>query len=248
MLGALRRLPARQREALVLRFYLDLSRAEIAAGHGDRPGHRQIHHVPGALRPRAACSGRTHDTRSKTASGRRPGRPPARSHPDSAPPLRLPGANAAGDPRPVPRRHRAGWHRLAPLAAAAAVTAVVAASLAISTAFHGGHRAARGPASPFAGVPPYYIVLTGKKPQSPPSSPAAIRAEVRATATGAVAGPVTPPPPYGTFSAAAAGDGRTFVLAANKWKMTRADRGTAAEATATKFFLLRLAAGGRPSG
>ena len=32
--GALRRLPERQREALVLRYYLDLSEAEIAAAMG----------------------------------------------------------------------------------------------------------------------------------------------------------------------------------------------------------------------
>ena len=70
-------------------------------------------------------------------------------------------------------------------------------------------------------------------------------AEVRATATGAVLAAVTPPRPYGTFSAAAAGDGRTFVLVANKWKVVRANGGTFAEATATKFFLLRLGAGGR---
>jgi RNA polymerase sigma-70 factor (sigma-E family) len=38
VLGALRRLPRRQREALVLRFYLDLSEAEIAASMGISPG------------------------------------------------------------------------------------------------------------------------------------------------------------------------------------------------------------------
>ena len=34
MLAALRRLPARQREALVLRYYLDLPEAEIAESMG----------------------------------------------------------------------------------------------------------------------------------------------------------------------------------------------------------------------
>jgi RNA polymerase sigma-70 factor (sigma-E family) len=38
VLAALRRLPRRQREALVLRFYLDLSEAEIAASMGISPG------------------------------------------------------------------------------------------------------------------------------------------------------------------------------------------------------------------
>ena len=38
VLAALRQLPARQREALVLRFYLDLSEPEIAAAMGISPG------------------------------------------------------------------------------------------------------------------------------------------------------------------------------------------------------------------
>jgi hypothetical protein len=163
--------------------------------------------------------------------------------PQSVPPLRLPGARRRGMAGPAARRRWAAW--LAPLAAAASVTAVVAASLAISTAFHGGHRAARGPAGPFAGVPPYYVALAVKKPNLRPTIAQRQFAQIRATATGKVLASVTPPRPYGTFSAAAAGDGRTFVLAANKWKPVRANGGTFAEATATKFFLLRLGAGGR---
>jgi RNA polymerase sigma-70 factor (sigma-E family) len=38
VLAALRRLPARQREALVLRYYLELSEAEIAESMGISPG------------------------------------------------------------------------------------------------------------------------------------------------------------------------------------------------------------------
>jgi RNA polymerase sigma factor (sigma-70 family) len=38
VLTALRRLPARQREALVLRFYLDLAEPEIARSMGVSPG------------------------------------------------------------------------------------------------------------------------------------------------------------------------------------------------------------------
>src|SRR5207247_7601740 len=162
------------------------------------------------------------------------------------PPLRRDGrpGGGRGMAGPAARGRWGAW--LAPLAAAASVTAVIAASLAISTAFHGGHRAARGPAGPFAGVPPYYVALAVKKPNLKPSIAQRQFAQVRATATGAVLAVVTPPKPYGTFSAAAAGDGRTFVLAANKWKVVRANGGTFAEATATKFFLLRLGAGGRP--
>jgi hypothetical protein len=166
--------------------------------------------------------------------------------PQSVPPLRLhrPPGRRRGVAGPAARRRWAAW--LAPLAAAASVTAVVAASLAISTAFHGGHQAARGPAGPFAGVPPYYLALAVKKPNLRPTIAQRQFAQVRATATGALLGVVTPPKPYGTFSAAAAGDGRTFVLAANRWKVTRWARGSFTDATAARFFLLRLGAGGRP--
>jgi hypothetical protein len=162
--------------------------------------------------------------------------------PQSVPPLRLHGPRRRGVAGPAARRRWAAW--LTPLAAAASVTAVVAASLAISTTLHGGHRAASRPAGPFAGVPPYYVVLTGRRPNLNPSLAQPLFAQIRATATGKVLASVTPPKPYGTFSAAAAGDGRTFVLAANRWKVVRANGGTFAEATATRFFLLRMGAGG----
>jgi hypothetical protein len=162
--------------------------------------------------------------------------------PRSVPPLRLPGARRRGMAGPAARRRWSAW--LAPLAAAASVTAVVAASLAISTAFQGGHRAASRPAGPFAGVPPYYVVLTGKNP-----SPVVMQrqfAEVRATATGATLARVTPPRPYRTFTAAAgAGDGHTFVLVAGPWAVTHKDGGKFIREAPTKFFLLHIAAGGR---
>lgn len=164
--------------------------------------------------------------------------------PQSVPPLHLDRVRGRGrgPAGPVARRRWAAW--LTPLAAAASVTAVVAASLAIPTVLHGGHRAASRPAGPFAGVPPYYLVLAGKKPNLSPSVAQPLFAQVRATATGTVLASVTPPKPYGTFSAAAAGNDHTFVLSASKWKVVRANGGTYAEATATRFFLLRLGAGG----
>jgi len=161
--------------------------------------------------------------------------------PQSVPPLRLHGARRRGMAGPAARRRWAGW--LTPLAAAASVTAVVAASLAIPTALRGGHQAVSRPAGPFAGVPPYYVVLTGKNP-----SPVVMQrqfAEVRATATGAILARVVPPRPYRTFAAAAgAGDGRTFVLAAGPWAVTYKAGGKFIRETPTKFFLLHIGPGG----
>jgi hypothetical protein len=95
---------------------------------------------------------------------------------------------------------------LAPLAAAAAVVAVILASLAISGRIL--RPAGSGPANSsgvFAKVPRYFVAI----PEI------GGRAVVGATATGAVRGTVAPPKPYTVFAwVAAAGDGRTFVLAA----------------------------------
>jgi hypothetical protein len=171
--------------------------------------------------------------------------------PHEVPPLRLPAGRQPGRPGLPGRRvtfgGRAGWHhwwpRFAPLVAAAAVAAVVAGSLAVSGAFHGRQRATDSASGPFAGVPPYYVVLVGKNPH-----PAVIQlqhAEVRATVSGAVLARVAPPPPYTTFSAVAAGNDHTFVLAAERWKEARKDGGAFFRSTAFKFYLLRLGAGGR---
>jgi hypothetical protein len=150
--------------------------------------------------------------------------------PQSVPPLRLHGARRRGVTGPAARRRWAGW--LTPLAAAASVTAVVAASLVIPTALHGGRQTASAPAGPFAGVPPYYLVLAGKNP-----SPVVMQrqfAEIRATATGAILARVIPPRPYRTFVSAAAGP----------WIVTYKGGGKLIRETPTKFFLLHIGAGG----
>jgi hypothetical protein len=138
-------------------------------------------------------------------------------------------------------RRRAGWPRvLIPLAAAASVIAVVATSLAVSGATHG-HRPARATrhASVMASLPPYYVQLAGNNPNTTVLQPR--HALIRATSSGATLARITPPPPYGTFvSVAGAGDGHTFVLAAERWVVQRADGGSSQQAEPTKFFLLRI--------
>jgi hypothetical protein len=132
---------------------------------------------------------------------------------------------------PVGRRTKAGrtakagrgsarWPRvLIPVAAAASVIAVVAASLAVTRPMHtGGHlpggAVTLGTAPAYNGgtVPPYYVAL-----EPGLLSGAATRAVVRATATGAELAVITPPRPYHVFTAvSAAADDRTFVLAAQR--------------------------------
>jgi hypothetical protein len=168
--------------------------------------------------------------------------------PGSAPPLHLPDqpARRFGVPGPP---HRRGWRRwAAPLAAAASVIAVVAASLAITS---GGGARARPPvpsgpetaparAAALASVPPYYLTLTGYSGQPH------LHAVLRASATGSVLASVTPPRPYGTFThVSGAADDRTFVLAAQRWVPVPTGKKSAAaqrldNAARTKFFLLRF--------
>jgi hypothetical protein len=130
---------------------------------------------------------------------------------DPPPPLRLPPARDSARRGPVwpGQRRWIGW--AAPLAAAALVFAVVAASLAV---VHGGSGRTTSKPAGRAAVPPYYVALTA--PAYPDVySGNATAAEVRATATGAVLAKVIPPQPYVHFAGVtAAADHRTFVLVA----------------------------------
>jgi hypothetical protein len=135
---------------------------------------------------------------------------------------------------PAPPGRRGKWSGLlVPLAAAAAVTCVVAASLAVGAAFHGKARPA-GPApaaqshlSPaplrpaalrpaaLRQVPPYFAALTLTAPVQVMGGEAVV---VRSTLTGHVLATVTPPRPYQIFTwVSAAADDRTFVLAAQRY-------------------------------
>lgn len=160
--------------------------------------------------------------------------------PDSAPPLHLP-----ADPGTSGWRHRPRWARgwpgwLAPVAASAAVIAVVTTSLAVSgTLLRGQARAPTRPASTVAlqpappiagGIPAYDVALAPGALDASHST----QAVVRATATGAVLATITPPRPYSSLTwVTGAADDRTFVLAAQPWPRPHGSG-------PTKFFLLRL--------
>jgi hypothetical protein len=141
--------------------------------------------------------------------------------------------------QPSARRHR--WRNwLAPVAAAVAVVAVLAGSLAISGAIGRHHGAAKTSGNPAAavaaaGVPRYFVALPGSIQGS-----GAPRAVVGATATGAVLGTVTAPTPYSVFTwAAASGNDRVFVLAAQR-PMKRPGP------SQSRFYRLVLSRSGRP--
>jgi hypothetical protein len=160
--------------------------------------------------------------------------------PGSAPPLRLPDRPSRGlAARWRGGRRWAGW--LTPLAAAVAVAAVIAGSLVIAGGFRG-HPAKPGPLGSER-VPPYYVALTFTGNGNcchvgAPFEPRT-RAVVRSTATGAVLATITPPRPYGTFiGVTAAGDGRTFVLGAQREGQIRLTGND--YPPATRFFLLRI--------
>jgi hypothetical protein len=130
--------------------------------------------------------------------------PPLRLPARSARPVRRPGWGASG---PGWRSQRIrGW--AVPLAAAVAVVAVVAASLAITRGVNGrgpGHPAA---AAQVAGVPPYYVSIwtSGRSKLG--------HVEVRATSTGAVQATVSLPrtDDYNPGMLAIAANDRVFIL------------------------------------
>jgi hypothetical protein len=158
--------------------------------------------------------------------------------PGSAPPLHLPTEPGRAPARLTPTRRR-GWRwAAAPLAAAAAVLAVLAASLALAHSAPGDRPAPPG-RTLLAGIPAYYVALIGKIPL--PANASRQYAVVRATATGKVLATIRPPAPYHTIEyVTAAADDRTFVLAAGRGKITHHDGATTIHDSPVKFFLLKL--------
>jgi hypothetical protein len=180
------------------------------------------------------------------------------SHDQEAP--AAPDLRRALQATPGPPGRRGKWSGLlVPLAAAAAVTAVVAASLAISAAFRGHARpAGPGPAAqshpspaplrpaplrPAAlrQAPRYFAALALTGPVQVTGGEAAV---VRSTVTGHILATVTPPRPYRIFTwVSAADDDRTFVLAAQRyWPIASGQAGMPAQnldiTTPTAFFKL----------
>jgi hypothetical protein len=155
--------------------------------------------------------------------------------------LHLTGSQGVPDPGQPTRRRWRGW--LAPVAAALAVIIAVALSLAISDVIGGrqGKPAAR-PATAFAEVPRYFVALTGNALPDQGQ-----RAVAVATATGKVLGTVAAPTPYRVFTwVAAAGDDRTFVLAAQRARPIGGALGQVMGVGAAKLYRLVLHRSGRP--
>jgi hypothetical protein len=165
--------------------------------------------------------------------------------PGSAPPLHLPAEPGRPPARFRPAR-RPGWRWAAPLAAAAAVLTVLAASLALAHGAPGDRHApatAKGHARGPARIPPYYVAMIAGG--NLPAGGSKQYAEVRATGSGKVLATIRPPVPYRTFEAVtAAGDDRTFVLAAGPWQVSHRNGGSFITESPVKLFLLKLSATG----
>jgi hypothetical protein len=158
------------------------------------------------------------------------------------PPLRLRPERGPARSGPVWPAQRRWISWAAPLAAAALVLAVVAASLAVVRG--GSGRTTSKPAVP-AAVPPYYVALTAPAYPDVYDGNATV-AEVRATATGAVLAKVVPPKPYVHFAGVtAAADHRTFVLVAEEKSHPPAQQPKPGEGPhpyyqPSRFYLLRF--------
>jgi hypothetical protein len=169
--------------------------------------------------------------------------------PPEAPPLRLsPGRRTQNGTRPAWR----AW--AAPLAAAALVVAVIAASVTLAGGLKPQPSTPGASAGP-AGPPPYYVALTTQKPDSDVYDLGATAAEIRSTRTGAVLARVAPPRPYVSFTGVTgAADDRTFVLSAqgrNDLPKNMSERQYIKEYPngyypAQRFFLLRIDPGAPP--
>ncbi len=161
--AALRKLPRRQREALVLRYYLDLSVERDRAGHGGQPRHREVRHPPRARRrrpdPEGGIMSREEDLIRSTTHA-------IASTVREVPALRLEEApDELRYPARAPRRGRGrprGWLSWGAPLTAAAVVVVLAIALVIVRDMPNGSKVPANPATSAGpgGVPRYYVALT----------------------------------------------------------------------------------------
>jgi hypothetical protein len=170
--------------------------------------------------------------------------------PDSLPDLRLPARRA--HPRGAPPPWLA-WAK--PLAAAAAVIAVIAGALAVSRTIQG-QPPVPGIPPDYASAPAYYAYGVQGDLYSYVShgtqSGASVQGryiKVRATSTGALLATVSPPKPYNDFSVlTGAANGRAFVFGAMRYWQRNAGPSPRLAArnqtTPMVFLLLRITAGG----
>ncbi len=203
VLTALRNLPARQREALVLRFYLDLAEPDIAAAMGISAGTVKST----TSRAIAALGVMLRGERCSSTEDRL--RAAARAAADtvadgSAPPLRLPERKGLG------RARGRFLIVVTPVAAAIAVAAIVVAAAIVHTSLRPPDRP---PSAPTAA--PRYFVALAYLGQFKPGKVSRADAVIASTSTGRTLATVPVPAPYNSFVAiSAAPDDRTFVLAA----------------------------------
>ena len=174
--------------------------------------------------------------------------------PDSLAALRLP---PNGEHRPARRWAAAGWHWLAgakPLAAAAAVIAVIAGTLAIAHIVTSPGPQA-GPPADYSRAPAYYAYQVEGDIYNYVSHGTGYEAgaagryvRVRATASGKLVATISPPEPYNDFTVlTASANGSTFVLGAMRhWERTANSPALLArdQRTPMKFRVLRITPNG----
>jgi hypothetical protein len=176
--------------------------------------------------------------------------------PDSLPDLRLAGRPGdRGGWRGGGPRAWTAWAK--PLAAAAAVIAVIAGALALSRVI-GGQPPVAGIPPDYSAAPAYYAYGVQGDLYSDVSHGTQYGAsvqgryvKVRATGTGTLLATVTPPKPYNDFSVlTGAASGRAFVFGAMRYWQRNAGPSPRLAArnqtTPMVFLLLRITAGGHP--
>ena len=174
--------------------------------------------------------------------------------PGSIPALQLPPrARPVGTPRRRGPRHWPAW--VTALAAAAAVTAVIAGTFLVAhTVSRSGPAPSATGGPPVSGIPPYYAYAVQGSTYSGTvhgtqygDSVIARYVTIRATASGKLLRTVSPPAPYNAFeSFAGAANGRTFVFAANRYRYTKTGNEyyKLDQRTPLKFMILRITPSG----